>query len=271
MGATGRCSSPSSTAKSAAEELLNLSSYIDYQRAPSTIFPQPSGGPEMATPESWIGSSVREQVRREELVGGAGLLRRRRAGGQTYRLSGEFRSGPTRFQFSATPNYLRAITRGSMYDVHGRWPAATTGHATFRAIDQSTFLMQLRANYTLGPTDARVVRRAVAAEREYYGFRRSSPRRAPQSAEYSTDSTSSHSVIRWGRTRDFKDAAFRGTICNRTSIFVVRSNAVLRWSGGQAARCTLWRRSVGYQRRRASSASGILADSFGAQATTSRG
>src|SRR5258705_13140867 len=75
-------------------------------------------------------------------------------GGETYRLSGEISVRPsTRFQFTATPNYLRAIDpRQYVTTFTGGGPAATYGSRhVFAQIDQSTFLMQLRAKYTIGP------------------------------------------------------------------------------------------------------------------------
>ena len=75
-------------------------------------------------------------------------------GGETYRLSGGLSIRPsTRFQFSATPNYVRwGIPRQYITTFGSGGPAATYGSRyVFARVDQPTFILQLRANYTIAP------------------------------------------------------------------------------------------------------------------------
>src|SRR5256885_10853019 len=112
-------------------------------------------------------------------------------GGQTYRLSGEVSIRPSpRFLFAATPNYLRAISpRQYLTTFTGGGPAATYGSRyVFARIDQSTFLMQLRANYTIGPDlTLELYGEPFAASGRYYGLGELAQSRTFRLREYGPD------------------------------------------------------------------------------------
>ena len=109
----------------------------------------------MATPESWnvvvrLGNSFGART----AWNGRVYYGRSALGGETYRLSGGLSVRPSaRFQLSATPNYLRAINpRQYVTTFDSGGPVATYGgRYVFGLVDQSTFLVQLRVNYTIAP------------------------------------------------------------------------------------------------------------------------
>jgi len=213
----------------------NLSSYFDFYPR-SFDHSLTRGGPTMATAQSWnyvvrLGNSFGAKTSWNGRV----YYGEDELGGQTYRLSGGLSIRPsTRFQLSATPNYLRAIgPRQYVATFAGSGPPATYGSRyVFARIDQSTFVLQLRANYTIGPDlSLELYGEPFAASGRYYGFGDLAAARTFDVAEYSTDTTATHSVIRWGRDSvTFKDSAFRRTIGNPDfNVLSFRSNAVLRW------------------------------------------
>ena len=251
----------------------DLSSYVDYTtRAFDHSLTR--GGPTMATPQSW-NWVVRLSNRFGAKTGWVGRVYygEDELGGETYRLSGVISIRPSsRFQFSATPNYLRDISaRQYVSAFAGTGPAATYGtRYVFARIDQSTFLMQLRANYTIGPDlSLEVYGEPFAASGRYYGFGDLVAARTFNLAEYSTDTTASRSVIRWARDSvTFKDGAFRRTIPNPDfNILSFRSNAVLRWEWRPGSTLYLvWAQNrFGFQPTARHVGFGDLADSFGAQ------
>ncbi len=152
----------------------NLSSYIDYQPR-SLDHSLTRGGPEMATPESWnwVVRLASKFGAKNSWVGRV-YYGEDELGGQTYRLSGEVSVRPsTRFQFSATPNYVRWILpRQWVMTVDTGGPAATFGSRyIFGKIDQPTFLVDLRANYTIGPDlTVELWGEPFAASGRYYGL-----------------------------------------------------------------------------------------------------
>jgi hypothetical protein len=251
----------------------NLSSYIDY--IPRSLDHSATrGGPQMATASSWnwVVRLASKFGAKNSWVGRV-YYGEDELGGETYRLSGEVSIRPsTRFQVSATPNYLRAIDpRQYVTTFTGAGPAATYGSRyTFARIDQSTFLLQLRANYTIGPDlTLELYGEPFAASGKYYRFGDLAAARTLALAEYSTDTTASRSVIRWARDSvTFKDAAFRGTISNPDfNILSFRSNAVLRWEWRPGSTLYLvWAQNrFGFQPTARLVGFGDLADSFGAQ------
>ena len=251
----------------------DLSSYFDFQPR-SFDHSATRGGPEMATAETWnwVVRLASKFGAKNSWVGRV-YYGEDELGGETYRLSGEISIRPsTRLQFSATPNYLRDITpRQYVTTFTGGGPAATYGSRyVFARIDQSTFLIQLRANYTLGPDlTLEMYGEPFAASGKYYGFGDLAAARTFKLAEYSIDTTASHSVIRWARDSvTFKDATFRGTISNPDfNILSFRSNAVLRWEWRPGSTLYLvWAQNkFGYQPTARLVGFGDLADSFGAR------
>ncbi|HET8713158.1 MAG TPA: DUF5916 domain-containing protein [Gemmatimonadales bacterium] len=212
----------------------DLSSYVDFQPR-SFDHSATRGGPQIATAQTW-----NWVVRLASAFGAkTGWVARVYYGGdelgsETYRISGELSIRPSsRFQFSATPNYLRDIqARQYVMTVDtGGAPATYDKRYVFGAIDQSTFLVDLRANYTIGPDlTVELWGEPFAANGRYYGLGElAAPRtfnlrgygtsgttiaRDPSSGDYTVTDGPSHTV----------------TIPNPDFNFVsFRSNAVLRW------------------------------------------
>jgi hypothetical protein len=194
------------------------------------------GGPTMATVQNWnyvvrLGNqfgaktswNVRVYYGEDEL------------GGETYRLSGGLSIRPSsRFQFSATPNYLRAIAPRQYITTLDSGPAATYGgRYVFGFIDQSTFLMQLRANYTIGPDlTLEVYGEPFAASGRYYGIGHLAAARTFNLVQYGPDTTTTPSIGRdaSGNYIIHDAAGYRRNIGNPDfNILSFRSNAVLRW------------------------------------------
>jgi hypothetical protein len=152
-------------------------------------------------------------------------------GGETYRLSGglSIRPGP-RWQLSVTPNYLRDIAPRQYLDSAPNGPAATYGtRYLFAFIDQSTFLMQLRLNYTLRPElTLDLYAEPFAASGRYYGLGELAAARGFGLRRYGT-----------GGTTIARDPDGNYTITDGADTILVgnpdfnvlsfRSNAVLRW------------------------------------------
>ena len=194
------------------------------------------GGPTMATPQMWnyvvrLGNAFGAKTSWNARV----YYGEDELGGETYRLSGGLSIRPsTRFQFSATPNYLRAITPRQYITTLDSGPVATYGgRYVFGVIDQSTFLMQLRANYTIGPDlTLELYGEPFAASGRYYGFGHLAAARTFDLVPYGPDTTTTPSISR-DANGDYTihDAGgYRRTIPNPDfNILSFRSNAVLRW------------------------------------------
>jgi hypothetical protein len=251
----------------------NLSSYVDY--LPRAFDHSATrGGPTMATAQSW-----NWVVRLANNFGARNSWVARvyygedELGGETYRLSGELSIRPSsRFQFTATPNYLRAISaRQYVAKFPGTGTAATYGtRYVFAAIDQSTFLIQLRANYTIGPDlTLELYGEPFAASGKYYSFGDLAAARTFDLVGYASDTTATHSVIRWARDSvTFKDSGFRETIANPDfNILSFRSNAVLRWEWRPGSTLYLvWAQNrFGFEPTARLVGFGDLMDSFGAR------
>jgi len=250
----------------------NLSSYIDYQPR-SLDHSLTRGGPEMATPESWnwVVRLASKFGAKNSWVGRV-YYGEDELGGQTYRLSGEISVRPsTRFQFSATPNYLRAIDpRQYVTTFTGGGPAAAYGSRyVFAQIDQSTFLMQLRANYTIGPDlTLELYGEPFGASGRYYGLGELAAARTFNLRQYGTGGTT---IARDG-AGDYTITDNAGADTLRIAnpdfnILSFRSNAVLRWEWRQGSTLYLvWAQNrFGYQPTARLVGFRDLADSFGAQ------
>jgi len=192
-------------------------------------------------------------------------------GGQTYRLSGEISIRPsTRFQVSATPNYLRAIDpRQYVTTFDGTGPAATYGSRyVFAQIDQSTFLMQLRANYTLGPDlTLELYGEPFAASGRYYGLGELAAARGFNLRQYGTSGTTIARSAAGDYTITDNGGADTLQIPNPDfNILSFRSNAVLRWEWRQGSTLYLvWAQNrFGYQPTARLVGFRDLTDSFGA-------
>ncbi len=193
------------------------------------------GGPEMATPENWdaivsLGNSfgARTAWSGRIFYGRDGL------GGETYRVSGGLSVRPSaRFQLSATPNYLRAISSRqyvTTFDSGG--PAATYGgRYVFGVVDQSTFLVQLRLNYTLAPDlTLELYGEPFAASGRYYGLGELAAPRTYRLREYGTGGTTLARNADGSYTVSDNGGADTLAIANPDfNVLSFRSNAVLRW------------------------------------------
>ena len=250
----------------------NLSSYIDYQPG-SFDHSATRGGPEMATASSWnwVVRLASKFGAKNSWVGRV-YYGEDELGGETYRLSGEVSIRPsTRFQFTATPNYLRAIDpRQYVTTFTGGGPVATYGSRyVFAQIDQSTFLMQLRANYTIGPDlTLELYGEPFAASGRYYGLGELAAPRTFNLRRYGTSGTT---IARNGAgdyTITDNGGADTLQIPNPDfNILSFRSNAVLRWEWRKGSTLYLvWAQNrFGYQPTARLVGFGDLADSFGAQ------
>jgi hypothetical protein len=211
----------------------NFNTYFDYfPRAFSNSATR--GGPLMATTASWnwVGQLSSSFGARNSwnarLYYGEDEL-----GAETYRISGRLSVRPsTAFELSATPNYLRAFTsRQYVATFGGGSPATYGGRFVFAVVDQSTFLLQLRANYTLGPDlTLEVYAEPFAASGRYYGFGELTQPRTFNLREYGT-----------GGTTIARDTAGNYVVTDNAgadtlridnpdfNVLSFRSNAVLRW------------------------------------------
>ena len=212
----------------------NLSSYVDYlPRAYDHSATR--GGPTMATASSWnwVVRLSNNFGAKNSWVGRV-YYGEDELGGETYRVSGELSIRPsTRFQFTATPNYLRDITaRQFVTRFDGSGPPETYGtRYVFARIDQSTFLIQLRANYTVGPDlTLELYGEPFAASGQYYGLGELAQARTFNLREYGTDGT----TIARDSVGDYTITDNGGADTLRISnpdfnILSFNSNVVLRW------------------------------------------
>jgi hypothetical protein len=192
------------------------------------------GGPTMATPQSWnyvaqLSSSFgAKNSWNARVYYGETELR-----GETYRLSGALSIRPSsRFQISATPNYLRSISPRQFVDSASGGGAGTFGtRYIFARIDQSTFLIQLRANYTIGPDlTLELYGEPFAASGRYYGFGELAQARTFRLREYGTDGTTIVRDTSGNYLVTDTGGADSIQIGNPDfNILSFRSNAVLRW------------------------------------------
>jgi hypothetical protein len=250
----------------------NLSSYVDYlPRAFDHSLTR--GGPTMATAQSW-NWVVRLSNKFGAKNGWVGRVYygEDELGGETYRLSGELSIRPSsRFQFSATPNYLRSIApRQYVATFDSGGPAATYGSRyVFSRIDQSTFLMQLRANYTIGPDlTLELYAEPFAASGRYYGLGELAQARTFRLREYGTSGT----TVARDSANNFivtdNGGADTLQIPNPDfNILSFNSNAVLRWEWRPGSTLFLvWAQSrSGFQPTSRLVGFGDLTDSFGAR------
>jgi hypothetical protein len=193
------------------------------------------GGPEMATPRSWnaivaLGNSfgARTAWRGRIYYGKDGL------GRSTYRVSGKLSVRPSaRFQVSATPNYLRAITSRQYVTTFDTGGATATygGRYVFGVVDQSTFLVQLRVNYTIGPDlTLELYGEPFAASGRYYGLGELAAPRTYRLREYGTNGTTLARNSDGSYTVTDNGGADTLAIANPDfNVLSFRSNAVLRW------------------------------------------
>ena len=211
-----------------------LSSYVDY-------FPRSfdhsatRGGPEMATPESWnvvvrLGNSFGART----AWNGRVYYGRTALGGETYRLSGGLSVRPsTRFQLSATPNYLRAISARQYVTTFDSGGSVATygGRYVFGVVDQSTFLVELRLNYTIGPDlTLELYGEPFAASGRYYGLGELAMPRTYRLREYGTNGTTLARNSDGSYTVTDNGGADTLAIANPDfNVLSFRSNAVLRW------------------------------------------
>jgi len=152
----------------------------------------------------------------------------------------------------------------------GGGPAATYGSRyVFAQIDQSTFLMQLRANYTIGPDlTLELYGEPFAASGRYYGLGELAAARTFNLRQYGTGGTT---IARDGAgdyTITDNGGADTLQISNPDfNILSFRSNAVLRWEWRQGSTLYLvWAQNrFGYQPTARLVGFGDLADSFGVQ------
>jgi len=214
----------------------NLSSYIDYQPR-AFDHSATRGGPTIATAQGW-----NWVVRLQNSFGARNSWTARvyygedELGGETYRLSGEISIRPSsRFQLSAAPNYVRWILPRqwvTTLDTSSHGPAATYGSRyVFGQIDQPTFLMELRANYTITPDlTLELYGEPFAANGHYYGLGEVPRPRTFDLRHYGTAGTTIARDAGGNYTVTDNGGADTLQIPNPDfSILSFHSNAVLRW------------------------------------------
>jgi hypothetical protein len=212
----------------------NLSSYIDVLPR-SFDHSLTRGGPTMRTPASWnwVVRLANNFGAKNSWIGRV-YYGEDELGGETYRLSGQLSVRPSsRFQFSATPNYLRDISaRQYVTTFAGSGSAATYGaRYVFARIDQSTFLMQLRASYAIGPDlTLELYGEPFAASGKYWGLSELAGARTYRLREYGTDGTTIARDPGGNYLVTDNGGADTLRIGNPDfNILSFRSNAVLRW------------------------------------------
>ena len=251
----------------------NLSSYIDYQPR-AFDHSATRGGPAIATPRGW-NWVVRLQNNFGAKNGWVGRVYygEDELGGQTYRLSGGISIQPSsRLQFSATPNYVRYILPRqwvTTFDTSTHGPAATYGSRyVFAQIDQPTFLMELRANYTIGPDlTLELYGEPFAASGRYYGLGELTRPRTLDLRRYGTAGTTIARDAGGNYTVTDNGGADTLTIPNPDfHSLSFHSNAVLRWEWRPGSTLYLvWAQNrSGSQPRVRGVGFGDLVDSFGA-------
>jgi len=214
----------------------DLSSYVDFQPR-AFDHSATRGGPTIATPQGW-----NWVVRLQNNFGAKNSWTARiyygedELGGETYRLSGEISIRPSsRFQLSAAPNYVRYILPRQWVttrDTSSHGPAATYGSRyVFAQIDQPTFLMELRANYTIGPDlTLELYGEPFAANGHYYGLGELPRPRTFDLRRYGTSGTTVARDAGGNYTVTDNGGADTLKIANPDfNTLSFHSNAVLRW------------------------------------------
>lgn len=211
----------------------NLTFWIDQ---PSQDHARTRGGPSMGYPKFTVFiAQIQNSFSARNRWNARVYYGRDPIGGLTNRISGGVSLRPTtRWQISVNPNYLRVIEPRQYVATLDSGPAATYGgRYLFATVDQSTFVMQLRANYTLTPdVTFELYAEPFAASGRYYGFGHLAAPRTYDLTPYSTDTTVTPSIARDSTgAYTVRDAAgYRRNIGNPDfNVLSFRSNLVLRW------------------------------------------
>ena len=230
------------------------------------------GGPTMRTPQSWnYVISLTNNFGAKTSWNGRIYYGEDELGGETYRLSGRFSVRPTAaFQFSATPNYLRSIAPRQYVATLPGGPGGTYGSRyVFGRIDQSTFFIQLRANYTIAPDlTLELYGEPFAGSGRYYGVGELTRARTFELREYGTDGTTIARDANGNYTITDNGGATTLNIENPDfNVLSFRSNAVLRWEWRPGSTLYLvWQQNrSGFDTRGRLIGFGDLLDSFGAE------
>jgi hypothetical protein len=190
------------------------------------------GGPSMATPAQRVGIvRLSKGFAARTRWNGRVYYGRREDGGLTYRLSGGLSVRPApRWSVSVDPNYLRSIDHQQYVTELPGGPAATFGRRyVFATIDQSTWLAQIRFNYTIKPDlTVDLYAEPFAASGRFYDQGELAAPRALGLRRYGTDGSS---IVRE------TDGSFTVTDGADTfslpaldfNVRSLRSNLVLRW------------------------------------------
>ncbi|MGH7607373.1 MAG: DUF5916 domain-containing protein, partial [Gemmatimonadales bacterium] len=230
------------------------------------------GGPTMRIPQAWnYVAQLSNSFGAKTSWNGRIYYGEDELGGATYRLSGDLSIRPsTRFQLRVTPNYLRSIVPRQYVTTYRDTTPPDTVRYLFGAIDQSTFVLQLRANYTIGPDlTLEVYAEPFAGSGRYHGIGELAAPRTFRLTEYGTGGT----TLARDTAGNYRATAGVDTIPIDNPDFNVlsfRSNAVLRWEWRPGSTLFL----VWAQNREAGDRRGRLVgfrdlgDSFGAAGDT---
>jgi Domain of unknown function (DUF5916) len=211
-----------------------ISTYFDYYpRAFDHSLTR--GGPTMATPRQWnYVILLSNNFGAKNPWNGRIYYGEDELGGSTYRISGQLSLRPsTRFQFSVTPNYVRYLLPRqyvTTFDSIGS-PATYGSRYVFSRIDQNTFFMQLRANYTIAPDlTLELYGEPFAASGRYYGLGELARARTLTLRQYGTGGTTIARDTAGNYTVTDNGGADTLRIPNPDfNTLSFRSNVVLRW------------------------------------------
>lgn len=194
------------------------------------------GGPSMGQKHQWaVAVSQSNSFGAKNRWNARVFYGRAPLGGETMRLSGGVTLTPSsRWQISVTPNYLRDITAQQYVATLDSGPAATyDGRYVFGTVDQSTFSLQLRLNYTFTPDlTLEYYGEPFAASGKYYSFGHLAQPRTTSLTRYSTDTTQTPSIGQdaSGNYIIHDVNGYRRDIGNPDfNVLSFRTNMVLRW------------------------------------------
>ncbi len=228
----------------------NFTYWIDHPAQSQSLT---RGGPSMGTPRSRVGSARIENSFGARTRWHARVYSGRDdLGGETTRLSGGFSARPTtRWQVSVSPNYLRVIDpRQYVATLDSGPPATFDARYLFATVDQSSFSLQLRANYTVTPDlTLEFYAEPFAASGRYSSFGHLAAPRTTDLVAYATDTTRAPSIARDSTGAYIvRDAnGYRRDIGNPDfNVLSFRSNLVLRWEWRPGSTLFLvWQRNRG--------------------------
>ncbi|HEX2202086.1 MAG TPA: DUF5916 domain-containing protein [Longimicrobium sp.] len=205
----------------------NLTAWVDFPAQSTTAT---RGGPRLGTSRAWVViGQLLSRASAPTTWNGRVYYGRNEAGELTYRLSGGVTVTPgPRWRFSVTPNYLRYRDPRQYVATLPGGPAETYGDRyLFSFLDQSTFLAQLRLNYTFTPDlSLELYAEPFAASGRWYDFGEL-PRPRSEDLRFYGPADPLRSVD--GEHVFTHDDGTEEVLAQDFNVRSLRSNAVLRW------------------------------------------